>query len=409
MAVSNTPTTLDARLKNVYADGINNLIPTSAELMKRLKFRKELSPGKKAVFDVQLTHEHGFTVGQGELTLNPAVAQTNANAEVDGYQIILRSRVSYDLIEKAKTNKQAFATFNESRFIPMVESFKRREEIYAIYGRDGLGEVEGVASQVITIKVGSWSPSLWLGMEGAVLEAFTSKAASATQHNTDITLASINIANRELTVTGTISAVVANDHLYFKGDRTTTAHNAPVGLMTIARNTGTLYNISAATVALWASTSYDVGTSGLTLAKILEASAKAADKGCDEKLTCFVPVKAFQNLVSDQAALRKYDASYSKSKMQNGTESLEFYGATGLVEVVPYMFMKQGEFVMFPERYVSLIGAAEMKNQVGPGGDIVFDLESTSAKEMRLFAHWTVFCERPGWIVYGTRSDAGAL
>jgi hypothetical protein len=409
MAVSNTPTTLDARLKNVYADGINNLIPTSAELMKRLKFRKELEPGKKAVFDVQLTHEHGFTVGQGELTLNAAIAQTNANAEVDGYQIILRSRVSYDLIEKAKTNKAAFATFNESRFIPMVESFKRREEIYAIYGQDGLGKVSSVSSQDIVITADTWCPSLWLGLEGAVLEAFDAKSASANQHNTDITLASIAISTRTLTVTGTVSSVVANDHLYFKGDRSTTAHKAPVGLMTIARNTGTLYNISASSVALWASTSYDVGTSGLTLAKILEASAKAADKGCDEKLTCFVPVKAFQNLVSDQAALRKYDASYSKSKMENGTEALAFYGATGLIEVVPYMFMKQGEFVMFPERYTCLIGAAQMKNQVGPGGDIVFDLESTSAKEMRLFAHWTVFCERPGWIVYGTRSDAGAL
>jgi hypothetical protein len=291
----------------------------------------------------------------------------------------------------------------------MVESFKRREEIYAIYGQDGLGKVSSVSGQDIVITADTWCPSLWLGLEGAVLEAFDSKSASANQHNTDITLSSVAISTRTLTVTGTISSVVANDHIYFKGDRTTTAHKAPVGLMTIARNTGTLYNISASSVALWSATSYDVGTSGLTLGKILEASAKAADKGCDEKLTCFVPVKAFQNLVSDQAALRKYDASYSKSKMENGTESLAFYGATGLIEVVPYMFMKQGEFVMFPERYTCLIGAAQMKNQVGPGGDIVFDLESTSAKEMRLFAHWTVFCERPGWIVYGTRSDAGAL
>jgi hypothetical protein len=64
---------------------------------------------------------------------------------------------------------------------------------------------------------------------------------------------------------------------------------------------------------------------------------------------------------------------------------------------------------MFPERWVSLIGSSEMVNQLGKDGDIVFDLESTSAKEMRLFAEWTVFCERPGWIVYGTRSDAGVL
>lgn len=409
MATVNTTTTLASRLKQVYAEGINNIIPTSTELMKRLKFKKELELGKEAVIDVQLSHEHGFTVGQGELTLNAAIAQVNANAKVDAYQIILRSRVSYDLISRAKSTKAAFARFNDSKFIPMVESFKKREEILAMYGRDGLGEVEGVSGQVITIKVGSWSPSLWLGCEGLVLEAFTTKAASATQHDTTFTVSAVDVSTRELTVVGTITAVVADDHLYYKGDRTTTAHNAPVGLMSIARNTGSLYNISASTYALWSANHYDVGTSGLTLAKLLAAAAKSADKGCDEKLTCFVPVNCFQNLVSDQAALRKYDASYSKSKFENGAESLTFFGATGPIEVVAYMFLKQGEFIMFPERHVCLIGSSEMVNQVGPGGDIVFDLESTSAKEMRLFAEWTVFCERPGFITFGTRSDGGAL
>jgi hypothetical protein len=396
-------------LKQVYAEGITSIIPNSAELMKRLKFRKDLELGKEAVFDVQLSHEHGFTVGQGELTLNAAIAQTNANAKVDAFQVILRSRVSYDLISRAKTSKAAFAKFNDSKFIPMVESFQKRQEIYAIYGQDGLGKVESNTSGVLLITADTWAPSLWLGTEGVILEAFTSKAASATQHNGDVTVTEISTANRTVTVTGTNAAIVANDHLYYKGDRTTTAHKAPVGLMTIARNTGTLYNISASTYALWAANSFDVGTSGLTLAKVLEAAGKSADKGCDEKMTCLVPVRCFQSLVSDQAALRKYDASYNKGKFENGAESITFLGATGAIEIVPYMYMKQGEFVLFPERYTYLIGSSEMVNQVGPGGDIVFDLESTSAKEMRLFAEWTVFCERPGWITYGTRSDAGAL
>jgi len=377
--------------------------------MKRLKFRKELELGKEVKFDVQLSHEHGFTVGSGELTLNAAIAQVTANATVDAAQIILRSRVSYDIISRAKTTKAAFARFNDSKFIPMVESFQKRQEIYAIYGRDGLGKVTDNTSGVLTISADTWSPSLWLGTEGLVLEAFTTKAATADQHNADLTVTAVSTTNKTVTVSGTNSSVVADDHLYYKGDRTTTAHNAPVGLMTIARNTGTLYGISATTYALWAANSYSAGTSGLTLAKVLAAAALSADKGCDEKLTCFVPVSAFQNLVSDQAALRKYDANYSKAKFENGAESICFYGATGQIECVPYMFMKQGEAVLFPERYVSLIGSSEMVNQVGPGGDIVFDLESTSAKEMRMFAEWTVFCEKPGFITLITRSDAGAL
>lgn len=409
MATTNTPTTLDSRLKIVYPDGITQLIPTSTVLMQRIKYRNELELGKKAVFDVQLSHEHGFTVGSGELTLNNAIAQVSANAEVDCGQIVLRSRVSYDLIERAKSSKTAFARFNEDKFIPMVESFRKREEIYAIYGRDGLGEVLSNTAGALVITVPSWCPALWLGTEGLIIEAFTTKAAAATQHNTDLTVTGVNTTTRTVTVSGTSAAVVAGDHLYYKGDRTTTAHNAPVGLMTIARNTGALYSINAANYALWAANSYDAGTSTLTLAKILGAAAKAADKGCDEKLTCLVPVSAFQNLVSDQSSLRKYDGSYNKSKMENGAESITFYGATGAIEILPYMYMKQGEFLMFPERHVSRIGFSEMKNQIGKGGDIVFDLENSTAKEMRLYAAWTVFCDRPGWLVYGTRSDAGAL
>lgn len=405
--MSNTVTTLASRYKIVYPNGITELIPTSTVLMQRLKYKNDLQLGKQVDFDVQLSHEHGFTVGTD--TLNDAVAQVSATATVNAGQIVLRSRVSYEAIERAKDSKTAFAKFNDDKFIPMVESFRKREEIYAIYGRDGLGKVSANDSGVLTISDDTWAPSLWLGCEGLILEAFTSKAASASQHNTDLTVTAVSTANKTVTVSGTSSAVVADDHLYYKGDRTTTAHRAPVGLMTIARNTGTLYGISASTYSLWSANAHDVGTSGLTLAKVLEAAAKAADKGCDEALTCLVPVSCFQSLVSDQAALRRYEGSYSKTKLENGAESLDFFGATGKISIVPYMFMKQGEFVMFPERHVYRIGFAEMKSAVGKNEDIIFDIEASTNKEMRLYAGWTVFCDKPGWIVYGTRSDGGAL
>ncbi len=409
MGTTSTPSTLASRLKEKYNNGISNLVPTSTVLMRRIKFRKDLTPGEKARFDVQLDHEQGFSVGQGEITLNAAVAQNSAKAEVEGYSVILRSRVSYDLISRAKSNKQAFAQFHDKRFIPMTESYQKRCEILSMgYGRQGLGVVTGNSSGVLTISPASWCPSLWLGMKGAVLEAFTSTATGATQHNTSLTVSAINVANRTVTVTGTSTSVVANDILFLK-DHHIDSGSAPYGLMDIAKNTGTLYNISASTEALWASTSYNVGTSPLSLGKILEAAGYAADKGCDEKLTCLVPVKCFQGLVSDESALRDHGAKYSKSKAENGFEAISFFGATGEIEVVPYMFCKEGEFVMFPERFTYRIGSSDMTPALAKDGDIIFDLESTSAKEMRLFSEFTIFCEKPGWIVYGTRSDSAAL
>lgn len=400
---TNTPTTLVSRLKEVYPNGITQLVPTSTQLMRRIAFKEDLTTGEKARFDVQLSHENGFTVGQGEVQLNGAVAQSTAKAEVEGFSILLQSRVSYDLITRAKSNDKAFAKFNESRFIPMVESFQKRSEILGMgYGRQGIGVVEANNSGVLTISEASWCPSLWLGLKGATIQAFTS---GGTQHDGDLTVGAISVTNRTVTVTGTNSAVVQNDILFYDGHRA----EGPYGLFDIATNNTTLYNINSSTEELWKSNYFDVGTSPLSLGKILEAAAATSDKGCDEKLTCLVPVRAFQGLVSDESALRQYDAKYNKNKAENGFENISFFGATGEVEVLPYMFIKQGEFMMFPERWTYRIGSSDMTNQIAKDGDIIFDLESTSAKEMRLFAEWTVFCEKPGWITYGRRSDSKAL
>lgn len=404
MATTNSKSTLGSRLKERYPDGISQLVPVVNYLKRSIPFKAELAPGEKARFDVQMCLENGFSVGAAgsDFSLNPSIAQESVKAEVDGCGVLLRSRVAYGLITAAQSKKQAFATFNDKKFIPMVESFSRREELLSLVGRQGLGVVYGNVGGVLTITEQSWNPTRWIGLKGAVLEAFTAISGGA-QHNGDLVISAIDIENRTVTVTGTSAAVVANDILFFKGHRTV----EPVGLMHIARNTGTLYNINAANYELWKSNFYNVGTSGLTLGKILEAAALAGDKGCAEKLVCLVPLKCFQGLVSDEAALVRHDAQ--KRKAENGFEYLSFYGATGEIEIVPYHNMEDGSFLMYPPRWVSYIGSTEMVTQVGTSGDIYFDVTDSAAKEMRLFAEWTVFCERPGYIVWGDRSDDKAL
>ena len=404
MAAVNSPSTLVSRLKEVYPSGPSNLIPNSTELQKRLKFRNDIGHGEHVRFDVQLTHEHGFSVGQGSITLNGAIAQETAKATVEGYSVILQSRVSYDLVTRAKTDKRAFVQFTSSKFIPMVDSFQKRCEIYDIgYSRQSLGKVVTNTSGALVISPNTWCAALWAGSKGTILEAFTT-VAGTTQHDGDLTISAVDIANKTVTVTGTSTAVVADDLLFYKGHAAT----GPYGIMDIAVNAGTLYNISAVTYELWKSQSYDVGTSALTLGKILEAAAKAAEFGAED-LTCLCPIKAFQGLVSDESALREYGANYSAAKGENGFEKLTFHGANGAIEVVPYRFIKDGEAILFPERWTYRCGSQDVTNQIGKDGDIVFDLESTSDKEMRMFTDFTVFCERPAEIVLMTRSDSLGL
>jgi hypothetical protein len=407
----NTPTTLASRLKEQYNGDISTLVPGNTELVK-LKFRKDIETGKAAVFDVSLSDELGFSVGQGSVSLLGNIPQQAAKATVEGFSLILQSLVSYDLITRANSERKAFASFASGKFLNMTDSFQRRQEILHCWGREGLGKVTantaGTNETVLTISEDSWCPTLWLGLKGSVLEAFTAKTGG-TQHNGDLTVKSVNVVNRTVTVTATgnaYSAVAANDHLFFKG-----THDAGhIGLMSIAKNQSTLFGIDASVYELWKGNSYDVGTSALTLGKLLQAAALAANKGCNEDLKALVPVKTFQSLVSDEAALRQYNAtSYSKEKAENGFKRISFAGASGDIEVIPYHFMKEGEAVLFPPKWTYLLGSSEMTMSLAKDGDMIFDVYNSSDKELRLYSDMQLFVERPGYLTYLSRSDGKAL
>jgi hypothetical protein len=140
----------------------------------------------------------------------------------------------------------------------------------------------------------------------------------------------------------------------------------------------------------------------------MEASALAANKGASmEKLICYVPPKAMQTLTADESALIRRDPN--AKIMKSGAEGIEINSSTGTIEIVPHLLMPEGVFVIYPPEYTYIIGSCEATSQIAKDGDILFDLESSSSKEMRMFSDNTVFCERPGYIVVGTRSDSLAL
>lgn len=401
MATTNTPTTLASRLKEQFNGEISTLVPGTVKLGK-LKFRADIELGKSANFDCQLSDELGFSVGQGSVTLNGAIAQSSARATVDAYTLMLQYRASYDLISRAsKGDKKAYANFSSNKFIPATESFQRRQEAMFMYGREGLGKVLSNTSGVLVISVDTFCPTLWLALKGATLEAWTAKTGGS-QHNAVLTVSAVDVNTRSVTVTGTNAAVVANDHLFFTG----TYDAGHIGLMSIARNTGTIFGIDAATYDNFKANAFDVGTSALTLGKILQMAGVSANKGCAEKLKCYVPIKSFQALVADEASLIRYGAGGGKAK--SGFDSICVVGASGEVEIEPYQFIKEGEVLMYPERWTTIIGSSQMTMDLD-GDEMWFNVSTSSDKEMRLFSDTQIFCERPGYIVYGTRSDSLAL
>lgn len=397
MAADNTASTISSWLKEVYADSLQNLIPEGVKLIKEIPFsagEKEL--GDKYVQPVALTHEAGFSAGSGAFSLNAAVAASYAEAQVEGKNLLLRTSVSYDAAAKASNSKKAFMKWSEQIIGNMTSSFTKRLEVLHFYGGASLGKVSTNTGGVLLLTTASWASGIWAGSEGMIIEAFTALTGGS-QHDGDLTISAVDLVARTITVTGTSTSVVANDLLFFKGFR----GNELNGLDKIASNTGSLYNIDAAAYALWKGNSFSAGSAQLSFGKIQRAVALGVAKGLDEKVNCYVSPASYADLNTDLAALRMSDSSYSAKKGNNGHESISFYSVCGEIEIVPSIYVKEGEAFCVPLKRMKRLGASDITMRMPGMSDeqLMLQQASNAGYEMRLFYDGNLFCERPAFLV----------
>jgi hypothetical protein len=267
---------------------------------------------------------------------------------------------------------------------------QRRVAFNCLYGNMGLGTVSGVNSQTITITTASFSPGAWLGMEGAILQAYTA-VSGGSQHDGDLTITAVDVSARTITVSGTCSSVVANDILFLKGMRTVEMD----GIDKIVTASSSQFNINPATYSLWAGNSYSAGSAALSFGKINAAVAKCVNKGLNEDLICLVNPGAFANLNASEAALKQHGAAKDG---ENGFETLRYYGPNGLIEVIPCLDVKEGDAFIFPPKQMSRIGSQDVSMKM-PGKEseeLVLQVPDYNAYEMRLFTEQQIFCRKPG-------------
>lgn len=401
MAVANTPTTLVGDFKNLYQDsGLVDALPKWMIVQDRFPFEEAEATGQYYVFGVTLQRESGFTYapssgsGSGVVTLNASVAGYVGQALVEGYAIYLRSRLSYDAAAKAsKAGKKAFAQAYGAVLKNMKESHQYRLELSLLYGRDGLGVVDANNSGVLSLTAASWATGIWgSGLKDAILEAFTGVGASVSQHNGDLTISAVDIANKTVTVTGTSSAVVQNDVLYFKSARTTTGWNECAGLYRILTNTGTLFNIDAASQQLWAANSYAV-SGNLSLTAIMQAASIAMSFGLEKAILLCAPEK-FSQLASDEAALRRYVQDTPNAK--RGVKGITFVLGSVDVEILPHPMIKQGHAMLLAEDSIHRVGATDVTfGMPGSGSPMEVHVTDSTAIEFRSMSDQAIFSEMP--------------
>lgn len=396
MTSANQLSTLNGLFKETYADKLKELIPDGVKLLNKIKFMsKDKQPGNLYHQPVILGMEHGVTFASSDddaFNLNAPVAGVIKDAQIKGNPIVMRSLLGYTSASRsAQGGKQAFMDATKFLVANMLRSMAKKLEIEMLYGQIGYGAVASIATNVITISDAEFAAGIWAGAEGMPIDIYD--VTLATKRG-EAVVSAVNLSAKTVTVDSAPAGVVATDIIFHKG----AFGNEFAGIhkiLTIA--SGTLFNINVGSYNLFRGNEFSAGSAALSFAKIQSATTLSVEKGLEGKLLCLVNPKAWANMLSDQAALRRYDASYSKEGKDVGAKALTFYSQNGEIEIEPSIYVKEGFSYLLSMEDWSRVGSTDMTfKRPGQGDEFFRDVENAAAYELRLYSDQALFCCAPG-------------
>lgn len=389
MAANNTAATLNGLFKEVYADKLENLIPDGVKLLTKIPFvKKQQTLGNLYHQPVILGQEHGITFAsstEDAFTLNPPIAGQIEDAQVRGNALVLRSAIGYKAASASLNGAAAFEQATKFLVGNMLRSVTKKLEIEMLYGQVGYGTVASTAGVTVTIPAAEWAPGIWAGAEKMPIEI---RNAAGNVSRGTANIVSVSFETKTLTLDALPAGTVATDVIWHMG-----AYGKEfAGIHKIITNTGVLFGIDASVYTLFKGNVYSAGNAALSFAKVQEAVAKAVEKGLDNDVMVLVNPNTWSDLLTDQAALRMYDSSYSSSKMENGAKELKFHGQNGMIEIVPSIYCKEGYAYVLSTEDMVRIGSSEVTfKRPGKEGDFFRELENAAGYELRCYCDQALF------------------
>jgi hypothetical protein len=389
--------TLNGLFKEVYADKLENLIPDGVKLLNKIKFSQKDRLGNAYHQPVILGQEHGVTFASSSddaFNLEAPVAGQIQDAQVKGNALVMRSVMGYNAASRAAAGgKAAFESATKYLVENMLRSVTKKLEIEMLYGQVGYGTVASVTGAAVTITTSEWAPGIWSGAEKMPIEI--RDITGATSRGL-FEVASVNMDTRVITLTSNAATpgVIATDVIYHKG----AYGNEFAGIhKIISQTTGQNFGIDVQQYNLFRGNVYDAGAAALSFTKLNKAVSRGIEKGQDGKLLCLINPRGWADLLTEQAALRQYDQSYSESKMENGSSKLVFHSQNGLIEIEPSIYVKEGYAYLLSEDEWMRVGSSDVTfKRPGQSTEFFRDLENSAGYELRLFCDQALFTSAPG-------------
>lgn len=412
---------LNGDFKQAYQDKIKDLVPNYAYLLKNTSVEKGMKQlGDKFNAPVKVQSGQGYTYNTDgtAFALNSPIALQMENALVPAFSLIRRDNISYTAISRS-AGKNSFGKAVDITLNDMTEGAGFRLESTYLHGTQGIAQNGSADTNVDTthtvfnVSAATWATGIWASALGAQVQFFVDSSGAIVSSGADsvFTVTAVNFTAFTVSLSGTTTGIAALDtassatlDCYFNGANATgNAYVEGVGLMAIASNAGTLFSINSATFPLWQGNTYSAASGPLSFGKLQKAITLPGDKGLmGEDCTTLVPLTSFADLLTEQAAARRYGDVKSK-KMENGADALEFYSPSGTMDIVPHPLVKRGQAVIYPTDSITRIGSSDLTFQLpGTSTDsyLQVPLGDFAGYQVRIWSDNTLFAETPSHMCY---------
>lgn len=298
----------------------------------------------------------------------------------------------------------------------MYNSLARFYEISMLYGLSSTGigtciqTTSTASSTTFTayITVAQWSPGIWSGAVGMQLNFFDgSNALVSSGADSVFTATKVDATNLIVSGTGTSTGITALSTAFGAGTVTVSINganttspilgNIMLGLDAQIVGGASFFGIDPTVYPLWQGQTQTVSSASLTMGKVLSgAGLCVANGGLNSEAVLMVSAKTYQNLNSDQAALRQYDSSYSGSDAENGSEEITYRGPSGKLAIMVNNIVKQGEAHLIPKKHVKRVGVHEISfRRPGKGDEFFQEIPGFAGYSLRAAGDFAVLLEKP--------------
>ncbi len=431
--------------KKVYGD-LHDLVPQDETIAREIPFSEGRRVGDAFIEAFTLSAETGWTIagsGQEAWDINPAISGVVKQSSIIPSQCVLSSVIPFAFISRsAGGGERAFYDGTKHVMQNHIKSHGRLLETIRLYGRapgllgyvsyapsgtvyrgatySGSGNVTltkadgstiaftagvNTASKAILLAPGEFASGIWVGIEGAIVcqvDASLNVVGSGKLVQVDADLGILYVDFTPVAASSTTSHRLCFDGMQYQ--------NEAVGMRAILGNTGSLFGISAASYSLWQSNVVDCGRKRWNLKALQVGVAKGVNRGgLEDPLLCLISPRTFAQMVNDEAAFRKYDASYKSASANNGFEAIEYYAANGVNTIMPHRRIKEGEAMGIVKSQWTRSGSAEIGFKI-PGMDreVIFPLENQMGWVVRSYSDQYLLCQRPATQILWTNiNDEG--